>query len=39
MKVLTILENIENNQAKIYDFKNEEYYQMELSEEWEECIV
>lgn len=35
MKVLTILENIENNQAKIYDFKNEEYYQIELSDDEE----
>lgn len=31
MKVLTILESIENNIAKIYDFKNEEYYKTELS--------
>lgn len=31
MKVLTILESIENNIAKIYDFKNEEYYRTELS--------
>lgn len=33
MKVLTILENIENNQAKIYDFNNEEYYKIELSDD------
>jgi len=31
MKVLTILESIENNIAKIYDFKNEKYYRTELS--------
>lgn len=33
MKVLTILEDIKNNQAKIYDFKNEEYYHIELSDD------
>src|SRR5699024_12722784 len=32
-KVLTILESIDNNQARIYDFKNEEYYQIELADD------
>jgi len=33
MKILTILQKIEDNQAKLYDFKNEKNYQVYLKNE------